>query len=192
MTTVRIFSPEKLYYAKIAGITAAFILLFLNTHQHFSNPVIVIGLLIAGYYLGKITCSVHSKAAGIGVTLLVFVLMNMIHSFIDGISFTGQPLLYWLGAVGGHEAIRQPTLYIILWAMLQPVIPNNYAKITICFFAVTGAWVLGMWLGKISGNSISHIDYIAGWMGYTIFLFVGDIVHHLVDQYQTIRKKTGT
>ncbi|HWZ03674.1 MAG TPA: hypothetical protein VNX40_08665 [Mucilaginibacter sp.] len=125
----------------------------------------------------------------IGITMLVFISMNIAHSFIDGISFIGQSFIYWMSAVGGHEAIRQPVLYIILWAMLQPVIKSNYLKILVCFFAVTGTWFVGIWLGKISGSSISHFYNTAKWVSYTIFLFIGDIAHHLIDQYNMLKKK---
>jgi len=187
--TTQIFSPLKVYYAKVFGIIAAVALLILNSEQHFTKPLLILALLCVGYYLGKITCSVHLKNTGIGLTIIVFALMNAVHSFIDGISFSGQSFFYWLWAVGGHEAIRQPTLYMILWAILQPVESNNYVKIVICFVSVTVAWGIGIWLGKISGSSVSHIYNVAEWMGYSIFLFVGDIVHHLIDQYRMIKQK---
>jgi hypothetical protein len=185
----RLFSPKKVYYAKVLGITTAIILLLLKSQQPFTYPLLILILLCGGYYLGKITCSVHLKNTSITITLVVFVLMNIVHSFIDGISFTGQSFFYWLSAVGGHEAIRQPTLYIILWAILQPVTINTYVKIVICFLAVTGAWFIGIWLGKISGASVSHLYNTAKWVGYSIFLFIGDIAHHLIDQYNMIKRK---
>jgi hypothetical protein len=182
-------SPIKIYYAKVSGITAAIVLLILNSEQHFTKPLLIIALMCAGYYLGKITCSVHLKNTGIGITILVFVLMNAIHSFIDGISFSGQSFFYWLAAVGGHEAIRQPTLYIVLWAILQPVETNNFVKFAVCFISVTVVWFIGIWLGKIGGSSLSHIYNVADWIGYSIFLFIGDIVHHLIDQYHIVKQK---
>ena len=173
----------------VLSITAAIILLLLKSKQPFTYPLLIFILLFTGYYLGKITCSVHLKNTSIAVTLLVFILMNIVHSFIDGISFTGQSFFYWLSAVGGHEAIRQPTLYIVLWAILLPVAISNYLKMVVCFFAVTGAWFLGIWLGKISGASVSHLYNVAEWVGYSIFLFIGDIAHHLIDQYSIIKRK---
>jgi hypothetical protein len=186
----RLFSSAGIYYAKVALISAAIILLLIKSEQHFSNPLVIGLLLVGGFYLGKITCSVHLKNTGIGLTLVVFVLMNLLHSFIDGLSFTGQSLFYWLGAVGGHEAIRQPTLYIILWAIFQPVAINNSLKILLCIFSVTGAWLVGIWLGEISGASVSHLYNIADWVDYSIFLFIGDIAHHLIDQYSVMKHKT--
>ncbi|WP_299513953.1 hypothetical protein [Mucilaginibacter sp.] len=115
--------------------------------------------------------------------------MNLIHSFIDGISFNGQPFFYWLTAVGGHELIRQPTLYIILWAMLQPASISGFLKALICILSITIAWLIGIWLGKISGATVSHLYPIGEWTGYSIFIFIGDIVHHLIDQYRQVKHK---
>jgi len=187
--TFSFLTPVRLYYFKILFIATALILLLFKSEQHYSNLLMIIALLCGGYYLGKITCSVHFKNMSIGITMLIFVLMNMAHSFIDGISFTGQSLYYWLGAVGGHELIRQPTLYVVLWAILQPIESDNFVKLIICFICVTIVWVIGIWLGKISGASVSHLYNVTGWVGYSIFLFIGDIVHHLVDQYRIIRQK---
>jgi hypothetical protein len=188
--TLRLFTSERLYYAKVLGITAAILLLLAKSEQHFAHPALILVLLCEGYYLGKITCGVHLKNTGIGITLLVFLLMNMVHSFIDGISLTGQSFFYWLTAVGGHEAIRQPALYIVLWAILQPAVINHYVKIVICFLSVTVAWFAGIWLGKVSGAAVLHIYHAAEWIAYSIFLFIGDIVHHLIDQYHKTKNNT--
>ncbi|MFI5138187.1 MAG: hypothetical protein ACHQIM_10195 [Sphingobacteriales bacterium] len=187
--TARLFSSERFYFAKALCIVSAIVILLIKSEQHYSNPLVIIALLGAGYYLGKITCSVHLKNMSLSITLIVFIVMNIVHSFIDGISFIGQSFIYWISAVGGHEAIRQPMLYVILWAILQPVVTNNYIKVLICFFAVTVTWFAGIWLGKVSGNSISHLYNAAAWFSYTIFLFIGDIGHHLIDQYTLIKKK---
>ena len=186
---MRIFSPEKVYYAKVLGIVIAILLLILKSEQHFTNPVMILILLFGGFYLGKITCSVHLMNTSIGITLLIFILMNIAHSFIDGISFTRQSFFYWFSAICGHEAIRQPTLYVILWAILQPFTRNNYLKMAICFLSVSGAWLLGIGLGMVSGNPVSHAYNIEKWIGYSIFLFIGDIAHHLIDQYTMLREE---
>ena len=190
--TTRLFASERFYFAKVVCIVSALVLLLLKSEQHYANPLAILALLCGGYYLGKITCSVHLKNMSLGITLVIFILMNIVHSFIDGISFIGQSFIYWISAVGGHEAIRQPMLYIILWAILQPVVKNNFIKILVCFVAVTGTWFVGIWLGKVGGSSISHIYNAAGWVGYSIFLFIGDIVHHLIDQYHMIQQKKDT
>jgi hypothetical protein len=186
---MRLFSSVNVYYTKVIAITLAIIFLLLKNEQPFTNPLMVLVLLAGGYYLGKLTCSVHFKNTGIGLTLLAFVLMNIVHSFIDGISFSQQSFYYWLSAIGGHEAIRQPTLYIILWAILQPSIKNNYVKALICLLSVSGAWLLGIWLGTISGDTVSHVYNIEEWMQYSIFLFIGDIAHHFIDQYKVLKNR---
>lgn len=188
----RLFSPGRIYFAKALFIIAAIALLLLKSEQHFVNPIAIFVLLFAGYYLGKITCSVHFRNMGIGITLVVFMFMNIIHSFFDGISFTGQSFFYWVSAVGGHEAIRQPALYVILWATLQPVIKSDYLKVFVCFLAITGVWLAGIWLGKLSGSSVSHFSNAAAWVRYSIFLFIGDIIHHLGDQYSIVKRQNST
>jgi hypothetical protein len=182
MTTL-VFSSEKKYYLKATLITAAVVLLLLKSEQHFSYPFLILALLCGGYWLGKITCSIHLKNASMGLTILVFTTMNLIHSFVDGLSLTGQPFVYAISAVAGHEMIRQPTLYIILWAMLQPLNTPTITKVFICFFAVTGVWLFSVYLGEASSTGISRLYNVANWVGYSVFLFVGDIIHHLSDQY---------
>jgi len=81
---------------------------------------------------------------------------------------------------------RQPTLFIILWAILQPVNLRVVTKIFLSIASVTGAWFLGLWLGKISGSTVSHLYHVGDWVGYSIFLFIGDILHHFVDQYRKL------
>jgi hypothetical protein len=186
---IHLFSRERLFYGKAVMLIAAVFFLLFKSEQHFYYPVFILLLLFCGYYLGKITCSVHLQNTSIGITLFVFIVMNLIHSFIDGISFNGQPFFYWLTAVGGHELIRQPTLFIILWAMLQPVNLKRVTKILLSIASITGAWLLGIWLGKTSGSSVSHLYRAAEWIGYSIFLFIGDIAHHLMDQYNMMKQK---
>jgi len=183
------FSTERVFYIKLTIIVAAMVILVIKSEQKFSNPLIILLVLWAGYYLGKLTCQVYFKNTGIGLTLFFFVLMNIVHSFIDGIGINGQPFFYWVSAVSGHEAIRQPTLYILLWAILQPISMNSYLKVVICLFSVTGAWLLGIWFGKLNGAYLGHFYNLAQLMGYSLFLFIGDIFHHLIDQYGFIRKR---
>jgi hypothetical protein len=188
----RILSQKQIYYAKVIFIAMAVSFLLLKGEQHFYNPFLILALLSGGYYLGKITCSVHLKNTSMGITIFVFILMNIVHSFIDGISITGQPFLYWLGAAGGHELIRQPTLYIILWAILLPASISGFFKALICILSVTIAWLIGIWLGKISGASVSHLYPVGEWIGYSIFIFIGDIAHHLIDQYRLVKQKNNS
>ena len=189
MKTKRIFSPAQIYYSKVLCIAVAIIFLMVKSEQHFANPVIVLTLVCGGFYFGKITCSTHLKNTTLGITLLIFILMNLVHSLLDGISFVGQSYFYWLSAIGMHEVIRQPTLYIILWAILRPFATNNYFKIVICLLSITGTWLFGIWLGMIGGSSISRASDVEEWMRYSIFLFIGDVAHHLVDQYKVHREK---
>ena len=180
-----LFSVRCTYFIKIIFIAVAILVLLLNTHQHFTNPFLIIALLATGYYLGKITCSIRLKDMGVIITLLVFILMNIVHSYIDGISLTGQSFFYQLSVIGGHEAIRQPTLYIVLLTILEPFYLNNYKRAIICFTTITIAWLIGLWLGKVSGATITHTYDISNWIGYSIFILIGDIVHHFTDEYRS-------
>lgn len=185
----RLFSAAKLYYLKTTLIGISIALLLMNSEQHFSNFLLIGTLLCLGYGLGKATCGIHFKDTGLIITLMVFVFMNILHSYIDGLSFNGQSFYYWLGAVGGHEAIRQPTLYVVLWALFQPANMKTYLKILLSLMAVTGAWLIGIELGILSESSLLHLGGLENWTGYSIFLFIGDIFHHLLDQYQILKQK---
>ena len=180
-----LFSVRSTYYIKFIVIAAAVLVLLLNTHQHLTNPFLIITLLAAGYYLGKITCSFRLKDVGIIITLLVFIVMNIVHSYLDGISLTDTSFFYQLSVIGGHEAIRQPTLYIVLLTILEPFYLNNYKRAIICFTTITIAWLIGLWLGKVSGATIAHSYNVSKWIGYSIFIFIGDIIHHLTDEYKS-------
>lgn len=185
---LKIPSPRRLFWIKLTVVAIAIALLFLKSDSSYSNIPLIIALLPAGYYLGKLTCGVHFKTAGIQLTIAVFVLMNLVHSFTDGVSFTGQPVIYWLSAVGAHEIIRQPALYFVLWALLRPAALSKPAMVFICIICVTITWVCGLLAGAISSLDVQHLSIVAKWAGYSIFLFVGDIVHHFVDQYRMIWK----
>ena len=181
-------SPARIfYYVKVLVIIFAIGLLLYNSEQKYTNLLLIIVLTCAGYFLGKITCSLHYKNTSLAFTLLVFILMNLVHSFIDGISFTRQSFVYWFSAVSAHEAIRQPTLYVVLWALLQPIKSSLWTKGMICFLSVSVGWVIGSWLGKITGTSVSQFLQLREWLGYSIFLFIGDITHHLIDQYKSLK-----
>ena len=104
---LNIFSPRRLYWLKMTGVALALFLLFLKSDASYSNTLLVIALLTTGYYLGKLTCGMHVKSASLRLSITLFVVMNIIHSLTDGLSFTGQPVWYWLTAVSAHEIIRQ-------------------------------------------------------------------------------------
>ena len=180
---------RKFYFIKVVVIIIAVTLLIYKSDTHFSKFSLVTILLILGFVLGKLTCNLHYENAGLGVTIIIFILMNLLHSFMDGISFTSQTFGYWISAVGAHEGIRQPTLYIMLWTILQPLKSSVFSKIITCFMVITIVWVLGSWLGTYSGASLSRLHEVNEWLGYSIFLFIGDIVHHLADQYQRIKER---
>ena len=142
--------------------------------------------LILGFYFGKLTCGTHSKKVGFAATLFMFGTLNFVHSFIDGvalISFSGQ---YRNAAMYSHEVIRQPALYVVLCATLQPFGGSRFQRAIVALMLVTGVWLLGVEAGKIGGQFIKQWERVSDLLGCSIFLFVGDICHHLFDEFQKL------
>ncbi len=144
--------------------------------------------LIAGYYFGKVTCGTHSKKMGFAATLVLFGILNIVHSLIDGLALVGIANNYRSLAIASHELIRQPALYVIVWATLQPFQVPWVQKVLFSFLMVTGIWALGTAIGMFAGGSIQQIPEIHGFLTCSIFIFVGDIVHHMMDEFRHVRK----
>jgi len=181
-------NPYIVFFLKCLILGISFLLLIVKSDQPYSNIFLICLTLAIGYYLGKLTCNLNFKNFSLFITLFIFILMNILHSFIDGISIGNQPLIYGIGAIFGHELIRQPTLYILFWSILEPSNTRFYKKLILSFLAITLTWLLGIWLGKLCRGWVSHIYHASDLLGYGIFLFIGDIIHHLIDQYQFLPK----
>ncbi len=171
---------KKLFIIKSGIIVAAIVALLIVTKPAlmWATPV----ALILGYLFGKATCGVHFERAGIIITVAAFVLVNLAHSVVDGVAFYGIHGATRYLAVYGHELIRQPLLYIILFAMLDPFVVRRGVKWAIAVVAVTGVWFLGYEWGAHAANWSSLLSEAA--LAQGIYFFIGDIVHHIVDEYQ--------
>ncbi len=178
-------SNNQFYFAKLILILAAIIVLLVGTQafSKASNIIIIVPYLIIGYLFGKLTCSVHSKKTGIWITVIVFVALNLIHSLIDGLTLTTIAIEYRNLAIYSHELIRQPALYVLFWAMLTPFNIHTVKKILLSVLAVTGIWILGMSIGTSGGYILGNLHIADKFLSLSIFIFIGDILHHLYDDF---------
>lgn len=173
------------YFIKLILITIAIGFLLLHIHDGliWSNIPLIISYLALGFWFGKITCSMHSKKAGFWVTVSLFILLNLFHSLIDGVTLTGLSALYKNIAIYSHELLRQPALYVVFWSMLQPFLMTKTRKIGISIIAITGVWILGMYLGTLFATSLQELEINDVFLELSIFIFIGDIIHHLYDEF---------
>jgi|JI10StandDraft_1071094.scaffolds.fasta_scaffold653557_2 hypothetical protein len=173
------------YFIKLILITLAIGFLLLHIHDGFSwnNIPLIIGYIILGFWFGKITCSMHSKKTGFWITVSLFILLNLFHSLIDGVTLTHLSVLYKNIAIYSHELLRQPALYIVFWSMLQPFLISKSTKMGISIIAITGVWILGMYLGTLLGASVQELHINDVFLELLIFIFIGDIIHHLYDEF---------
>lgn len=146
-------------------------------------------MLIFGFLFGKLTCDISLKNAGLFITLGFFALLNFIHSTIDGVAFLELTSLQGIVGIFGHELIRQPALYLIVFGMLEPFSTSWKKKLGLAVVAVTGVWALGLFAGQYGGELIKQSEFLHTIIGYSIFLFIGDIVHHLYDHFEHRRHK---
>ena len=173
----------------IIALIAATILV--GTHFHYEGPSTIFFALIAlgaGYLFGTWTCHLHKKVGGFWITIGLFVLLNMLHSMIDGASIGGMDSLSSAVAVLSHEAARQPALYIVLWGMLTPFVSHKSSRLLITPLAVTGVWVLGIYLGNSTLTYLGEITWLNHVADMAGFLFIGDIVHHVIEEYRKCTK----
>lgn len=177
-------------YWRASLVVIALAVFFALVEIHVEQLWLVPLTLVAGYYFGKLTCGMHVKTKGLWLTLAVFVAFNFLHSLIDGIGLIGLDPSYRVGAILGHEAVRQPLLYVIFWAMITPFdVREVWKKILFVVIAVSGVWLLGLYVGQWGGEELEHFEYMHDVLGYAIFLFVGDIAHHVIDDIKKTRKK---
>lgn len=174
-----------IYYIKLTLVFLAFVILLFHIQDSLSLVVVPIILLylILGFWFGKITCSIHSKNKGFWVTSSLFVFLNFFHSLIDGVTLTNLSAVYKNIAIYSHELLRQPALYIIFWSMLQPFTKNNTTKAVVALVSITGVWMIGMYTGTMLGNSLQELHINGIFFELSIFIFIGDIIHHLYDEF---------
>ncbi len=175
---------ELFFIFKTILIVAVFGILIYHMWPELSHYWLIPIYLVAGYYFGKITCGTHSKRYGLWLTLGLFILLNFLHSLIDGVLLTSIATSYRNIAIYSHEIIRQPALYIVIWSMLTPFTTKITYKVILSVLAVTGIWVISMYAGTFLGNSIQSISKFDVYLAMTIFIFAGDIIHHLIDDFR--------
>ena len=108
------------------------------THFEYRGPSTIVFAAIAlllGYQFGRWTCHLHSRAQGFWITVIIFALLNLLHSMIDGASIGGVASFASGVAVLTHELARQPALYVVLWGMLTPFTLHTRLRVLIVLLA---------------------------------------------------------
>lgn len=145
---------------------------------------------ILGYYLGMWTCHLHAKQKGFWITIGIFVLLNGIHSMIDGASVGAIGSFAGAIAMLSHEFARQPALYIILWGMLTPFVRHTPTRLLLVPLLVTGTWLVGAHSGYQLVETITTLPWLESIADMAVFLFLGDILHHTYEEYRKLKKDT--
>ena len=170
------------------------IITLIATHLEYNGIQTIVYALIAitiGYHLGRWTCHLHQKQQGFWITIGVFVLLNLIHSMIDGASI-GEVSSFAGGvAMLSHEMARQPALYIVLWGMLTPFISHRPTRLLIAPLAVTGVWMLGAYMGYGLFSHINETVWLEPIADMAVFLFLGDLIHHIREEYGKLKHKAA-
>jgi hypothetical protein len=175
------------FYIKLTLLVIAFAFLVYQSWDEIGFIGIIPLFLIAGYLLGKLTCSKHLHGSGFWITLALFCGLNGLHSMIDGISLSGLTIPQFFFVVLPHELVRQPMLYAIILGMLIPFDRPAWLKALTAIVAVTGTWVLGVSLGTMTGGWIHTIPWIHPYLAGSIFLLGGDMFHHVWDEYKSLK-----
>ena len=149
--------------------------------------VFVLLSLVLGYWFGKWTCHFHKKQNGFWITVGIFALLNLLHSMIDGASVGTTASVTSTVALLAHEFARQPALYIVLWGMLTPFVWGKQYRIFIVPVMVSGVWFIGAYLGYELLSGIDHSAWLEPIADMAVFLFLGDIMHHLYEEYHKLR-----
>lgn len=152
------------------------------------HTVVFAVLAIAlGYWFGTWTCHFHTKRSGLWITIIIFMLLNLLHSMIDGASIEGAGSFMGSLAVFMHELARQPALYIVLWGMLAPFPFAKYHKLVLVPLVVTGVWIIGSYLGFVFFKTLSDASWMHGIADQAMFFFLGDLLHHVREEWRKLR-----
>lgn len=175
------------YFNIIAIITAIVVTLITSVQRNEvgGNFIFIFILIFIGYLFGELTCHFHSKNKGFILTLGIFILFNLAHSAIDGLNWSGNIIPVLL-----HEIVRQPVLFLLLWELLVPFteIKKNW-KILACILSVSGVWIVGLLLGASVTGLITSAENLDKTIGLFIFLLIGDLIHHLIEELRKDGKK---
>jgi len=176
------------YWFKLVILTIAVVLLTVQSWHEISSRIAVIVFIILGYWFGKLTCMRSISDYGLWITLLVFIGLNLLHSTIDGIALIGQAHSSYFPILA-HEIVRQSALYFIIAESITPFMKSWWAKIPVAIISVSGIWILGIFIGLTSGHAIESITWLDPYLPMTMFILVGDMIHHMVDEYQDFKKR---
>ena len=154
-------------------------------YRGITTILMMIAAIGIGHLIGSWTCHLHNKGRGFWITIAIFVMLNLIHSVIDGASI-GTISSFSQGlAILSHELARQPAFYIVLWCMLTPFTQRHHRFIIIPL-AVTGVWFIGSYLGYELFVHINTIPWLEPIADQAVFLFLGDIIHHIREEYRKL------
>ncbi len=173
-------------YGNAIAITLAIVLTSITSihwNEIGSSWGLAVSLFVLGYIFGEATCHFHSKSKGLALSLVLFFLFNLTHSVIDGIAWNGNILAVFL-----HESVRQPTLYLLLWGIMTPFsVITRQQKILISIVSVTGIWMIGLWIGADLYQLIDQAPGLHQIIEVFVFLLIGDLMHHLVEEITKLR-----
>lgn len=145
------------------------------------HTLTIIAFLLLGYTLGKITCNTHFKKSSLWITFFIFATINALHSFIDGAILVGTPGREIIWVMVAHEIIRQPALYALFLGITAPFTMSRSMRLFSALLVVTGIWAIAFILGTQFGGELNKIKSIEPFIDYFKYLFIGDIIHHVVD-----------
>lgn len=159
------------------------------SYEGWYSPLIAFLVVVAGYLFGRWTCHIHNRQTAFLLTFIIFVLLNFLHSLLDGVSIGAVDSFLKVLALSPHELGRQLPLYVTFLGMLSPFIgTKKYRIIAVVMMSVTGVWVIGTYMGyQLLGHlKTSRFEIIAD---QATFLFLGDIIHHLYEGFVALKKK---
>ncbi len=171
----------------IVAFGAAIVLIGSHIRTEGFLPIVPTAIaIVCGYLIGSWTCHIHQMRKGFWITIAVFVGINVLHSVIDGAS-VGDMSSFTQGlAILSHEFARQPALYVVLWGMLTPFVQQQYRRLFVVPVIVTGTWFVGAYIGYHAVAVVAHTPWLEGIADLAIFLFLGDIIHHIREEYRKL------
>jgi hypothetical protein len=182
---------KKYFNLTLSTLALIAIAVLIATHFAYTGLYSILFAVIAlgiGYWFGKWTCHLHKKQSGFWITIAIFILLNLLHSMIDGASIGGITSFTKAIAVVSHEFARQPALYVVLWGMLTPFALGKHRFLVVPVM-VTGIWFLGVYLGMGLFRHANEARWLEPIANQALFLFLGDIVHHIYEEYRKLRNK---
>jgi hypothetical protein len=146
----------------------------------------IILALVLGYGFGKLTCSEHiSGKRGLFMTISIIILINLIHSMIDGLIVHQYEKFSAVIITVMHELIRQPFMYVVVAMTLFPFTKTWWVRFGLSFIIVTIVWIFGLVIGYYGSVTIHGDDKVNQIIHeishYGIYFIIGDGLHHLLD-----------